>query len=841
MLNEGARRRERGDDVVVGWFQEHGRPETTAKLGGLEIVSARALTYRGHPFEEMDVDAILARRPEVALVDELAHTNVPGSLNDKRWQDVEELLEAGISVISTLNIQHLESINDVVERITGVRQAETIPDAEVRRADQIELVDLTPEALRRRLARGDVYAADKIDAALANYFRPGNLGALRELALLWVADRVEESLDRYMEAHGISETWETRERVVVGISGKPEDEALIRRAARIAARGHGELVVCHVRSVQGLRPGPDPSPLEPLRRLTADLGGEFHEIAGGEVAPSLLDFARSEHATQLVLGASTRSRLAEMVRGSIINDVNRDSGPIDVHIISETRESLPLPGAVAGAEAERDDDQEPAVPTARRSPDELSPRRRLWAAALLVLGLPLLTLAMLPVREEIGLASVSLMYTGLVVLLGIVGGWRWSLGGGAVAAIALNFFFTEPLYSLQIDESPVVVSVVVFLVLAASIGALVGMVNRRTWAAEAARREAQALAYVAGAADEHLEEMVGAIRAGFGLGWVCIYEQESDSREWTPIAAAGAAPDEPEDVEARFEAGERLLLALGGRPLSGDDRRVLGVLARQLGGAIERGRLRRAVQSAAAAAASERLRSDLLGALSGDIGPPLTSIRAGVSELLAGFSPEDESASGALASIVAASGRLERVIGNLLDLARLEEGAVEPELGDVNLEDLVDIAMQRLGRAGKRIDVEIDSNLPLVQADFDLLLRVLLNALDNALDADPEPGARVMIAAGRAGGRVDLSVVDHGQGLSPDDRARVLEPLGFGGRGGRPRPDGAGLGLIVARGLVESSGGTMTLDDTPGGGLTLVISLPLGGKKVAALQVVQPA
>ncbi len=825
MLNEGNRRRRRGDDVVVAWFEEHRRAETTAKLEDLEVVPPRSLGYRGSEFEEMDVDGVLARRPEVALVDELAHTNVPGSRNAKRWQDVEELLDAGISVISTLNIQHLESINDVVERITGVRQSETIPDAEVRRADQIELVDLTPEALRRRLARGDVYAADKIDAALANYFRAGNLGALRELALLWVADRVEEALDDYMEAHGIAEMWETRERVVVAVAGKPGDESLVRRAARIAARGRGDLLACHVRSAQGWRQRSDPAAIEDLRRLVADLGGEFHEIAGGEVAASLLDFARAEHATQLVLGASSRSRFSELIQGSIINEVNRASGEIDVHIISEPRRTLPLPGAIEGADASSLGLE---APTARRPPGELAPRRRLIAAALLVVGLPLLTAAMIPVRDEIGLGSASLLYTGLVVVLAMVGGWRWSLVGGVLAALCLNFFFTEPLHTLRVSDSAVIVSLVVFVVLSGAIGVLVGLINRRTLEADAARGEAQALAYVAGAHDEQLEQMVGAIRAGFGLGWVAIYEQEADSREWSALAAAGDAPADPDGAEERLEAGERLILALGGRPLSGDDRRVLGVLAQQLGGTIDRGRLRREVDRAARAAASERLRSALLAAVSLDVGPPVTSLKAGVADLLAGFTPADESAAEALAGIVAEADRLERVIGNLLDLGRLEDGSVKADVKVVAVEDLLESTTELLGRASRRVDTELDPRLPPVLGDFDLLRRALVNALDRALAVDP--AGRVTVAAGRAGERVDISIVDHGPEVTADERLRLLAPL----LGGQPSDDrGAGIGLAVARGLVEVAGGRLTLDETPGGGLTLVVSLPLGGRPVS--------
>src|SRR6478609_6585663 len=266
MLNEGQRARERGTDIVVGFVETHSRPNTAAQIGELEVVPRKKMEYRGSSFEEMDVDAVLARKPERVLVDELAHTNVPGSRNEKRWQDVDELLDAGIDVISTVNVQHLESMNDVVEQITGIKQQETIPDAIVRAADAIELVDMSPEAIRRRMAHGNIYPAEKVDASLANFFRQGNLGALRELALMWVADRVDEALEEYREAHGIARPWETRERVVVAITGAPSGDDVIRRAARMAARAHGDLIGVHVRSSDGLR-GPQGSELEDQRRL----------------------------------------------------------------------------------------------------------------------------------------------------------------------------------------------------------------------------------------------------------------------------------------------------------------------------------------------------------------------------------------------------------------------------------------------------------------------------------------------------------------------------------------------------------------------------------------------
>ena len=344
MLDEGHRRLERGTDVVVGLVETHGRQHTADLVDGLEVVPRRELTYRGSAFTEMDVDAVLARHPRVALVDELAHTNVPGSRNAKRWQDVEELLAAGIDVVATVNIQHLESVNDVVEKITGARQQERLPDAVVRAADQVELVDMAPEALRRRMAHGNVYSADKVDAALGNYFRVGNLTALRELALLWTADKVDESMQGYRAAHGIEGTWETRERVVVALTGGAEGETLIRRAARIAARSAGgDVLAVHVSRSDGLT-GASPADLATQRQLVETLGGSYHQIVGDDVPRALLEFARAENATQLVLGASRRSRWARPARRRRASARPRSAGR---GTSTSTWSRTPRPGAGA--------------------------------------------------------------------------------------------------------------------------------------------------------------------------------------------------------------------------------------------------------------------------------------------------------------------------------------------------------------------------------------------------------------------------------------------------------------------------------------------------------------
>src|ERR1022692_2954140 len=391
MLNEGHRRQERGTEVVVAFVETHGRQHTAALLGGLEIMPRARLAYRDTFFEEMDIDAVLARAPEIALVDEFAHTNVPGSRNAKRWQDVEELLQAGIDVISTVNIQHLESLNDVVEKITGVPQRETVPDAMVRAADQVELVDMTPEALRRRMAHGNIYPAEKIDAALTHYFRTGNLTALRELALLWLGGKVDEGLQRYRTAHDIHDTWEARERVVVALTGGPEGETLIRRAARVAARSSGgDLLALHVTRSDGLT-GADPAALATQRRLVESLGGSYHQAVGDNVPEALLTFARAENATQLVLGVSRRNWQTALLTGPGVSmRTIRDSGDIDVHIVTHAQmgRGRGLPRAGGG----------------------LPLRRRLAGYALAVALAPLVTLFLAILRNELNLTSDVLAF-----------------------------------------------------------------------------------------------------------------------------------------------------------------------------------------------------------------------------------------------------------------------------------------------------------------------------------------------------------------------------------------------------------------------------------------------
>ena len=515
----------------------------------MEIVPRRRLEYRDKAFEEMDVDAILARAPEVVLVDELAHTNVPGSRNEKRWEDVEELLAAGIEVISTLNVQHLESVNDVVERITGVAQRETIPDAIVRQAEQIELIDMTPEALRRRMAHGNIYKPEKIDAALGNYFRPGNLAALRELALLWVADRVDEALGEYRERHGITEPWETRERVLVAITGAPGTESLIRRAARMAQRAHGELLGLHVTTADGLA-GPKSENLQRHRKLLADLGGEFHEVVASDVAAALAEFARAQNCTQLVLGASRRSRWTELVRGSVINRTVRLAVPIDVHVISHepTKREASLPS------------RRPALPW--RSP--LPRRRQVAGWALAVAGLPLLTLLLVQVRDDIGLETVLLLFLSLVVAVGAIGGILPGLAAAVAGFLLANWFFTPPFHTWTISEGENLLALIVFVLVSAVVSGLVDVAARRALDARRARAEAETLARLAAdvGSDDPLRAIVGSLRQAFRLDAVALVRTEHTA--WVIEATAGSpVPTSPAEADAVENIGDGAARARG--------------------------------------------------------------------------------------------------------------------------------------------------------------------------------------------------------------------------------------------------------------------------------------
>ncbi len=812
MLDEGHRRHTRGTDVVVAYVETHGRPRTAAQLRDLEVVRRRQIDYRGQPFDEMDLDAVLERHPEVALVDELAHTNVPGSAQEKRWQDIDVLLDAGIDVISTVNIQHLESLNDVVQQITGIAQRETVPDAFVRTADQIELVDMSPEALRRRMAHGNIYAAEKVDAALGNYFRVGNLSALRELALLWVADQVETSLHDYRRRHGIEQSWETRERVAVAVTGAPGADDLIRRASRIANRTKAELIGIHVESPDGLS-GRDRGALDEHRRLLTDLGGTYREVVNTDIGHALVKTAIAENATQLVIGASRRSRWTEIVQGSVVNSIaQRSGGALDIHIIATNPEGDPAPRAPQPAKWARG--------------SRLSRRRQLSGLAATFVGLPLLTAILIPLDKRLGFASIGFCYLLAVVAIGAIGG-VWVAALAAVCGfLLLNWFFADPIHTFTIANERDAIALVAFLIVAAVVSTLVERAARRSADAARARSEAETLAAMAGLLlrdDDPLADLVAVLASAFELDGVSVLRRE-DEGSWTIEAGAGSNPPATPDPPAVARAlGRDVQLAVVGRQLTADDRRVLDSFATQLSIALESRRLRAEAAQAAALSRANDLRSTLLNAVSHDLRTPLTTIKTSASSLLdAGVKMHPDVQQELLETIDQQSDRLNAMVGNLLDLGRLEAHVVTVRNRAVDLGDVVRAALDSTPHPLDGFSIEIPEDLPQIAADAALLERALANLISNARRYSPEH-TEVSVRASAADGTIAVSVIDHGPGIPAAERKRAFEP--FQRLDGAPEAEGVGLGLAVARGFIDAMDGTLEVQDTPGGGTTMVIVL----------------
>jgi two-component system sensor histidine kinase KdpD len=817
MLSEGHRRVERGADVVVAFAETHGRPQTAALIDGLEVVPRRKLTYRGSEWEEMDVDAVLARRPQIALVDELAHTNVPGSRHEKRWQDVEELLGAGIDVISAVNVQHLESVTDVVEQITGVKQRETVPDAVVRAADQVELVDMTAEALRRRMAHGNIYPPEKIDAALTNYFRPGNLSALRELALLWLADKVDEGLQRYRADHNISSTWEARERVVVALTGGPEGDTLIRRAARIAARvSGGDLLAVHVTKSDGLT-GANPANLARQRQLVESLGGTYHQVVGDEISEALLTFARAENATQLVLGASRRGWLAALLTGPGIGARTiRDSGAIDVHIVTHSHA-----GTRWGI-----------LPRYRGG---ITRGRQLAGFALAVVLAPLLTLALATDRPGINLTSDVLAFLVAVIAVALVGGFLPAVVEAIAASLLLNYYFTPPIHYFTIAEANNALALGVFVAVGLAVSWVVDTTARRTKQAARFNAESELLVTTAGSilrGQGAVDALLERAREAFGMRSACLLERQDPGTtargpvaDWHLVACSGESPaTRPDAGEVDIPVTDSLSLVLTGRPLPASDRRVLGAFAAYAAVALEQQRLAAEAEAAKPIAAADRMRTALLAAVSHDLRTPLASAKAAVTSLR---SPDMQWNAADTEELLATADesldRLTRLVANLLDMSRLQAGALSLFPRASGLDEIVALALDDLGPAGRDITVEIPELLPAVRADPAILERVVVNLMENALRYSPA-GKAPLLAASTLGDRVELRVVDRGPGIADDDKERVFVP--FQRLGDTDNTTGVGLGLALSRGLTEAMGGTLTAEDTPGGGLTMTISLP---------------
>ncbi len=799
MLEEGVRRAGRGADVVVGLLDDTARQGIAELAGGLE----HAPTTQGPGgVPELDVVALRLRRPQVVLVDNLAHRI---DTRCGRWDSVEELLSDGIDVITTVNISNLESMTDIVAGITGSATTETVPDSVVRGADQIELVDMSPEALRRRLAHGHIYPPDQVDIAQANVFRPEVLGKLRQLSLLWLADRVEEQIERQLLSDDPDDTHSVRERVVVAFGGHGGDR-LVRRAARIAGRTGAHLVGVHVVSA-GHAPGRD---LERQRGLLVGLGGVYREIVGDDVAQALVAFARVEQATQLVIGAVPRD-LGSPKRSSVVDELIDRIGSVDVHIVATDIADQPVEPLRAGRAA-------PARPLRMRSA----------AWALCILGLPLLTAILVTARRHVSVGSALMFDLCLVMAVAALGGVRAGLVASVGAFGLTNWFLTPPLHTISVGDAQNVVALTVFVLVTVVVSFLVDRAARRSREAAAARAEAAALARSAATlvgAHDPLPDLLEQLRATFSLASASVFELTGQG--WWPTHVSGHPEllDPTEGTSIDISADGKLRLVVSNNALRPEQLEVLRAFADQLAMAVEARRLRVDAANADLLAEANALRAALLQAVSHDFRTPLATIKASASGLLhtdATFSESDRRL--LLIDIDGAADRLDRMVRDLLDMSRLQVGALDLTLRSVALEEVVAAALSGLAAPQGRVEVDVPDSLPTVFADAALLERAVANLVSNAMAWSPA-GSAVKVQAGQIGSAIDLRVVDRGPGVPHDERERIFLP--FQRLGDRSNDAGVGLGLAIAKGFIEAMGARLSLDDTPGGGLTMTIRLQI--------------
>lgn len=821
MLEEAQDLAGQGRDVVLAFVEDHGRARTAALTTGVEAVPRAQVSYRGATFPEMDLDAVLARKPEIAVVDELAHTLVrgdagptrtAGAQHDKRWQDVETLLDAGIDVLSTVNVQHLESLNDVVAAITGTRQRETLPDKVLRAADQIELVDLTPDALRVRLAKGEVYTSDRIDAAMANYFRVGNLTALRELALLWLADQVEEGLAKYRAQNQIEQPWPARERIVVAVTGGPESETLIRRGLRIVGRIAGrELMAVHVVRDDGLAAA-DPAALDAQRALVESLGGSWHTVVGDDIAETLLDFARGVNASQLVLGVSRSGRFAKLLGPGVGTRVIIGSGDIDVHMVTHI---------AAGGKH---------VPKSRR-PSRLARWRRIsgWIAA--VLGPVLATVVFLLIgRDDVAVSTNMLVYITVVVAVALLGGLWPAVTAALIGSALVNWFFTHPTGGLTVSESENITALFIFLLVAAAVAWIVDVAARRTREASTAAAEAALLSELASGVlreGSSVPALLERLRETFQQESAALFEREPGA-PWRNAASAGALLDTPATATTTLSLDENVLLALTGRTVTGRDQKVLEAYAGRLAAIRNQQQLDRARHDAAELSAGNAMRTALLAAVSHDLRTPLAGIKVAVSSLrLDDVALSEEDQAELLETIEESADKLDALVANLLDMSRLQTGTLTIARDIVYPADVIAAALSgsQAAHADSPIDIVIAEGTPPVLGDFGLTERIVANLVDNALRHGA--GCPITVTASALPDRVELRVIDRGPGVPATSKAAMFKP--FQRLGDVPQGLGVGLGLAVARGFAEAVGGSLEPEDTPGGGLTMVLALPVAG------------
>jgi two-component system sensor histidine kinase KdpD len=850
MLQNARARQREGADVVVGIVETHGRADTMALVEGLEIVPRRVLDYKGRVLDEMDLDAVLARRPALVLVDELAHTNAPGSRHPKRFLDVEELLEAGIDVHTTLNIQHVESLNDVVAQITRIRVRETVPDRIIDRADEIEVIDLTPGDLIRRLREGKIYLRRNAERALKHYFSPGNLTALRELALRRTAQRVDEQLLTHMQSHAIPGPWAAGERVLVCVSEDARSASLVRYAKRLADRLRGPWTALSIEGRRSLQLGEEERDrIADVLRLAEHLGGEAVAIPGvaRRIADDVIAWARDNNVTHIIIGKSQRSRLFEILRGSVVHDLVRRSGHISVHVIAgEEGPSDPVRRAMPPARAGRS--VEPvAIAIAALS-----------VAVALGLGWLL--------RPLIGVESVDLVFLTAVVGIAVQFGLWPSLVAVGLSSLAYNFFFLPPLYTFTIADPTNVASLFVFAMVAVIVSNLAARARRQAVAAGARSRTTDALYSFSrklagcGTLDDVLWATAYQMASMLGARIVLLLPEDD-----TLAVAAGYPPedrlDEADIAAARWAFGNdrpagrgadtlpgarRLFIPMRtgrgtigvvgldterpGPILTTEQRRLFAALSDQGALAIERVYLVEDLDRAKLAAETDRLRQALLTSISHDLKTPLAAILGSAGALRdLGASLAEADKAELLDTVIAESERLNRFIANLLDMTRLESGAVAPNLAPHDVGEIVGSALARASKilAGHRVEVALAADLPMLDLDAVLFEQILFNILDNAAKYAPA-GSAIRLEGWREGAVLRLQVLDEGDGIPETDLERIFDKF-YRARKSDTVRAGTGLGLAISRGFVEAMGGTITAgnrSDRAGAVFTLSMPVP---------------
>jgi two-component system, OmpR family, sensor histidine kinase KdpD len=850
MLQSAHAKLKAGIDVVVGFVETHGRPETEALLQGLEVVPRKRINYRDQMLEEMDLDALIARRPQLALVDELAHTNVPGSRHPKRYLDVEELLSHGIDVYTAVNIQHIESLNDVVAQITHVRVRETVPDSIFDRADAIELIDLTPDDLIQRLKEGKVYVPKQAERALQHYFSPGNLTALRELALRRTAERVDEQLLNHMQANAIAGPWAAGERILVCVSEDPRAAGLVRYTKRLSDRLHAPWTAVSIETRRSLQLGDEQRDrLADTMRLAESLGGEAMTIPGVQrrIADDLISFAQANNVTQIIIGKSTRSRWFEILRGSVVHDLVRRAGNITVHVI-------------AGEELPQGPGSKPAVQTAVR-PEPFDPRPYLMSLLITVLGLGAAEL----IQLRFGVENVDLVFlTAVVVVAARYGLWP-SLLASVAASLCYNFFFLPPVYTFTITDPTNIVAFFFFMLIALLVSNVAARVRTQADTAIGRVRMTESLyafsRKLAGTAalDDVLwatayqialmlkvrvvlllpENGVLAVKAGYPP------EDQLDDADlaaanwaWSNDRPAGRGSDTLPGAKRLFlpmRTGRGLIGAIGidndktGPLLTPDQRRLLDALVDQGALAIERVLLVEDMDKVKRTVDSERLRSALLTSISHDLKTPLASVLGAASTLrdLAG-NLSDAQKKDLLTTVIDESERLNRFIANLLDMTKLESGAIVPNAARHDIGEIVGSALRRATKvlAHHRISLDLAADLPMVELDAVLFEQVLFNLFDNAAKYAPAD-TTISIRGMRDRDSIVLQVMDEGSGIPPAEFESVFDKFYRVQKSDHVRP-GTGLGLAISRGFVEAMHGTIAAGNrTDRNGAVLTIRLPI--------------